>query len=417
MSNSEYENCRRALVAEISGTSALPVTTQSTFAEQKAARLMRVEEARKQIELFEKQMQCAPDRLPDDYYAFVQSLQPKFTREVPEQEEWSNACSGPLQEYYNGIAGTTIEEILADKNTVVDSYQNPIGTQFDLPRDAAMQEHTIVLCWFCQEGTYSKPVEALRRKGFKVVVHNANRSTMQQMMVALLSADVLWLISGDKLSEVGFDQLVDAMEMFHRRGGGIFIWGDNAPYYAHANALLSRLFPGEDIYLQGNDHGSQVMQAHSDGRLPGKLARQHLIMTGLRSLFEGVTISYLSRIGPLKVLATYNDGPGYSGKTYCAVADAEVYRRCKAPYKIGRGRIVIDGGFTKLYDEHWQKTAGTERYVKNACAWLLNMNSRLISEGDGDLQRSSWLPPQTHTRSVRNLTYRNNGSKANMAQH
>merc|ERR1712190_610685 len=67
---------------------------------------------------------------------------------------------------------------------------------------------------------------------------------------------------------------------------------------------------------------------------------------------------------------------------YCAVADADVYRRCAAPYRMGRGRIVIDGGFTKLYDECWDKTAGTERYIKNASTWLLNMNSRIASEQD-----------------------------------
>jgi len=131
------------------------------------------------------------------------------------------------------------------------------------------------------------------------------------------------------------------------------------------------------------------MRSHADGLAPGQLNRHHLIMTGLSSLFEGVTISYLSRVGPLKVLATYNNGPGYAGKPYCAVADAEVYRRCSAPYEMGRGRVVVDGGFTKLYDECWNKTAGTERYVKNASAWLLNMSSRVASDiGDGGVSGS-----------------------------
>merc|ERR1719230_2232774 len=158
-------------------------------------------------------------------------------------------------------------------------------------------------------------------------------------MVSLLSADVVWLVSGKHVSEISFDQFVDALDTFHRRGGGIFVWGDNSPFFAHANLLLARLFPGDGISLEGNDEGSQIMRAHSDGVTPGHLARNHLIFTGLNALFEGVTISYLPRIGPLKVLATYNNGPGYSGKPYCAVADGEVFRRCKAPYQMGRGRI------------------------------------------------------------------------------
>merc|ERR1712194_106192 len=73
----------------------------------------------------------------------------------------------------------------------------------------------------------------------------------------------------------------------------------------------------------------------------------------------------------------------------------EVHRRCKAPFKMGRGRVVIDGGFTKLYDDFWNRTAGTERYVKNASAWLLNMNSRIVSqEVDGFANRAPDLQTQ-----------------------
>lgn len=239
---------------------------------------------------------------------------------------------------------------------------------------------------------------------------------MQQMMLSLLQADVVWLISGKAVTEPGFDHLLDALESFHRRGGGLFTWGDNAPFFAHANKLLERLFPGEGVYLEGNDKGSQVMFVHPDGTSPGHLSKNHLIMTGLNSLFEGVTISYLSRVGPLKVLATYNNGPGYTGKAYCAVADGEVYRRCLAPYKMGRGRIVIDGGFTKLYDDFWNKTAGTERYVLNASTWLLNMNSRIVSEEvDASAHRAAdTMPlPSSGPRIIKpNQTYRSAGPQA-----
>jgi hypothetical protein len=374
MSHVEFETMRAALVAEIGGVSGPSVSSQ------KKVRLRRAEEVRQCVNQLEKLMQNCPERLPDEYYEILESLPPKFTREVFEQDEWGNAGSGPLQEYYNSIAGRTIEEILRDKNTKLDEHNNPLGSEYDLPRDGTMQENTLLLCWFSEHGTYGKPVDALRNKGFKVIVHNSQRSTVQQMMVSLLTADVVWLVSGASVNEPGFDQLLHALEAFHRRGGGIFVWGDNSPYYAHANMLLGRLLPGEDIFLDGNDRGSQIMRVHSDGTTPGHLTRHHLIMTGLNSLYEGVTISHLSRVGPLKVLATYNNGPGYVGRAYSAVADAEVYQRCRAPYKIGRGRLVIDGGFTKLYDECWSKTAGTERYVKNASAWLLNMNSRIASE-------------------------------------
>lgn len=377
----EFNEIRRALLAEIAGTGSLAPSMSA----QREARIKRAEQMRRQTFELERQMASAPDRLPNEYFNIAKSLPSKFTSEVPEQVEWRSAGTGLMQEYYNRIAGRTIDDILKDQRTTLDENRNPIGAQYDLPRDGTMQEHTLLLLWFADEGTYSMPVKALERKGFRVVVHDYKSSTVQRMMVSLLSADVVWLISGQEVSR-NFGELLDALEMFHRRGGGIFLWGDNAPYFAHANQLLSTLFPGENIYLEGNDLGKQIMQAHSDGLSPGHMTRHHLIMTGLYSLYEGNTISYLARTGPLKVLATYNNGPLYSGKPYCAVADTEVYRNCKVPLANvrGRGRVVIDGGFTKLYDEYWHKTSGTERYVLNATTWLLNMNSRIVSE-DGSL--------------------------------
>jgi len=387
MSESEFEKYRSQLGAEIAGCKGLPSSPSgSSISDQKRARQMRADEWRRRVDQLSQQMTNSPDRLPDDYFELLQSLPAKFTHEMHEQEEWQGAGAASMQEYYNGLAGSSVEGLLKDGRTKLDAHDNPLGSQYDLPRDGTMQEHTLVFCWFTRvdDCSYNMPVKALRAKGFNVVVHDARKSTTQQMMVSLLKADVVWLVSGKEILEAGFAQFLDALEAFHRRGGGIFVWGDNAPFFAHANALLSRLFPNEGISLEGNDHGSQIMKSHDNGLTPGRFTRNHLIMTGLNSLFEGVTISYLPMLGPLKVLATYNHGQGYNGKPYCAVADGEVYRRCRSGLPAaGRGRLVVDGGFTKLYDELWTKTAGTERYVKNASTWLLNIGSRIASESGG----------------------------------
>jgi len=41
-----------------------------------------------------------------------------------------------------------------------------------------------------------------------------------------------------------------------------------------------------------------------------------------------------------------------------------------AVYERDGKRAILDGGFTRLYN-NWD-TAGTGRYVKNAAAWLVN---------------------------------------------
>ena len=42
-----------------------------------------------------------------------------------------------------------------------------------------------------------------------------------------------------------------------------------------------------------------------------------------------------------------------------------------AVYEKDGKRLILDGGFTRLYI-NWD-TAGTGRYVKNAAAWLVNV--------------------------------------------
>ena len=125
------------------------------------------------------------------------------------------------------------------------------------------------------------------------------------------------------------------------------------------------------------------MTAGPSAAAPGHFRTDHVIMTGIKSLYEGITICYLKNVGPLKVLATYNNGDTYTGQAYCAIADAEVYEKClhnPAMAKVGRGRIAIDGGFTKLMDSSFEKTTGSARYVKNVSTWLINIGSRLKSE-------------------------------------
>ena len=42
---------------------------------------------------------------------------------------------------------------------------------------------------------------------------------------------------------------------------------------------------------------------------------------------------------------------------------------CAAYEKDGK-RLILDGGFTRLYPSFWDRTAGTARYVVNAAGWL-----------------------------------------------
>ena len=97
----------------------------------------------------------------------------------------------------------------------------------------------------------------------------------------------------------------------------------------------------------GNTKVEQCMGVTSPGFL------QHLVTTGLNHLYEGVTISKVTLSNGLERLVNSSDG-----NCVTAIYDSE-----------GR-RALVDGGFTRLYNQ-WDD-AGTARFVCNAAAWLVN---------------------------------------------
>jgi len=151
---------------------------------------------------------------------------------------------------------------------------------------------------------------------------------------------------------------------FHESGKGIFIWADNSPYFHEANLLLDKLIPG--VKLIGDNQGDKVLKpqaidATSEPPKSGHFAR-HLITTGIVSLYEGITICYPDKVLPqMTVIGQSTDN-----------------KPCFFCYEPpGKGRVLVDCGFTKLFNDRWAKTAGTERYVRNCAVWLLGLEERL----------------------------------------
>jgi hypothetical protein len=160
------------------------------------------------------------------------------------------------------------------------------------------------------------------------------------------------------------EQFKKAVMQFHERGGGLLVWGDNDPYFGHANVVLPELLKTK-VELIGNTPGGKPLSV-------GKPTEKghfgpNIITTGVIKLFEGITICYPNTLGPLKVLATSSDG--HPAVCY---ADNESLQNEKC------GRIIVDCGWTKMYCS-W-KEAGTARYVTNATIWLLALEHKLEGE-------------------------------------
>ena len=132
---------------------------------------------------------------------------------------------------------------------------------------------------------------ALQRKGFAVKVRTKPGSA-DELADWLADASQLWVISHS--SRLLTDAHIAAISDLWHRGGSLYIWGDNAPFYADANAITTALFDDVALTQQGNTIGNEVVGEFDDGKRVGFLP--HLVTTGLVNLYEGITIATINTI-------------------------------------------------------------------------------------------------------------------------
>jgi hypothetical protein len=233
-----------------------------------------------------------------------------------------------------------------------DNYGNAQGNKYDLAVDGAFAGQTILVLQLYSEESFDfkSPEKALKEKGFGVYRYINNPPDAARLKKDLTQSCQLWIIS-DSYSKLNEDHLKVIKEFFDA-GHGIYIWGDNDPYYADANKVADYLFKGE---MTGNLMGDSPVGLQTDSTSVG-VRRNHLITTGIENVYEGITIATISENKYLKPLIY-----GSAGNLVTAV------------YEKDGKRAILDGGFTRLYYK-WE-TAGTDRYVKNAAAWLVNLES------------------------------------------
>src|SRR5262249_13826511 len=146
---------------------------------------------------------------------------------------------------------------------------------------------------------------------------------------------------------------VKVIRDFWQRGGALYIWGDNEPYYADANVLLRALF-GADLKMHGNVQGGKVVREVGKSR---RGFQPHLITTRLEHLFEGITVASLRE----KVA----EGYGFAPLLYGSAGNLITVVREPTP---AAGAVMVDGAFTRLFCQ-WDE-AGSARYVCNAACFL-----------------------------------------------
>ncbi|PLX06845.1 MAG: hypothetical protein C0596_14195 [Marinilabiliales bacterium] len=242
-----------------------------------------------------------------------------------------------------------------------DSWGNANGNQYDLAVDGAFEGNTIVvLHLYTGEGFDFKLHEAaLKEKGFGVYRYIDYPPDAQELETVLEKSCQLWIISGDtrKLNNEHLKVIKDYFDS----GKGLYIWGDNDPFYADANFVAEALFGTK---MLGNTRGDQVVGLSGEKQKSG-LIQNHMISTGLQYIYEGITIATIQ-----------------NNQNLCPLIYGSDKNVVAAIYEKDGKRAILDGGFTRLFC-NWD-TAGTGRYVKNAAAWLVNYekfgDSVLISD-------------------------------------
>jgi len=273
--------------------------------------------------------------------------------------------------YYNDFAGKN-----TDAKAVKDSFGNLKGNQYDLAKDGAFKGKTIVVLDLDKEQfdydrlDFTLTQKALEEKGFSVILWQQKMPSLLEFEKALSTASQLWVISThEQRLNKGFLKVITK---FFNEGRGLFIWGDNDPFYKDANYILKHLF---NTKMSGIKKGSQKVTLQSDkvykqegafkqtmrkvfgfyDKRKAGIVKNHPITTGLEFLFEGhtiATIEYNENLTPVMY--------GSAGNLVTAC------------YDLNGKRAIIDGGFTRMFTKYWD-TAGTPRFVKNAAAWLTNL--------------------------------------------
>ena len=227
-----------------------------------------------------------------------------------------------------------------------DGFGNAAGSTYDLAVDGAFEGQTVAVIQL-YDFPFDQARAALKEKGFGVYRWNHQPPSPQELREKLAKACQLWIISGDRGQLT--DAHIEVIRDFYASGKGLYVWGDNTPYHADADAVTKALFGAR---MSGGYMGSKVVHMKVEQASTGLLP-DHLLTTGLEHIFEGITIAALRLNGGLQPLIWSSDG-----NVVTAFYDRD-----------GR-RAIVDGGFTRLYNS-WD-TAGTGRYVKNAAAWLVN---------------------------------------------
>eukprot|EP00128_Syssomonas_multiformis_P001612 Colp12_sorted_trinity150504_noHs@12439 len=247
------------------------------------------------------------------------------------------------------------------KEAPKDTFGNAAGDKYDLCENGSINGDVIaVLHLYTDEGfTFKEPQNALESKGFKVRRWADTVPPAAELAEGLKDANQLWLIS-NAISMLDEGHRYVITKRFNE-GMGLFLWGDNAPYFVDANFIGE---PLTGMTMSGDTYGDKLLSPLPKGKVGATgFIGGHPITTAIQNLYEGITVAAVSVAKAKKGVTPIMWGS--DGNIITAIFDN------------GVSRCIMDGGFTRLYC-NWD-TAGTARFVVNTAVWLYNDEKRTAS--------------------------------------
>ena len=267
-------------------------------------------------------------------------------------------------------------------SSLEDSIGNLAGEQHDWVKKQEFRGKRILLaCGYIDRESgngepFPKVCNVLRRIGFKV-----DAQQFEGALPPLDDYDQCWIVSGSGVSRFAFggtggdSETTKSIRRFLKRGKGVYVLADNAPWLYQANEISTAL---HSATIQGNYAGEQLIHVAQGqqgftgagkkitGMKDGILwAADHELLSGLNAIYEGVTISHLSESPKLHVvLRASNNLPLVS-----------VSRDSKE-------LVVYDCGFTRMFSKWEENIVSSSRWYQNVAAYLMGKKRRDLRGGE-----------------------------------
>ena len=221
-----------------------------------------------------------------------------------------------------------------------------------------------------------------------------------------------WIICGNGTEKKDINsnlvgQFIEVLIKFWKNGGALLFWCDNQPLVYEANLFLKKVeFPGDytecNVRFVGNHTGKKIMSQgdidinqcgifNNKRRFNNGKYERYSLGHNLLKIYEGYTVSFAKiKKSGVDLNEDKNDikeedlEDPIDGKLLPFIPFAYDHDEGLSvifyPSSGEEGDIIIDGGFSKLFNEI--EETGTYRYILNCISWTSQFSKRIKEKGD-----------------------------------